>query len=124
MPQQLSQPLAPLKNRATLSSDTDMLPHTMAASTDMLMPIMASDHTTRTSGDTIHTTMFMLPHTTLLLITSMATEMLTTPLTHPMTTMLLLTTYLNLHTRDTTPVENIITMDTLMRVFSQKDTLR
>ena len=67
-----------------------MLPHTMAASTDMLMPIMASDHTTRTSGDTIHTTMFMLPHTTLLLITSMATEMLTTPLTHPMITTLLL----------------------------------
>jgi hypothetical protein len=54
----------------------------------------------------------------------MATEMFTTPLTHPMTTMLLLTTYLNPHTRDTTLVENIITMDTLMRVFSQKDTLR
>jgi hypothetical protein len=54
----------------------------------------------------------------------MATEMLTTPLTHPMITTLLLTMFQNPHTRDTTPVENIITMDTLMRVFSQKDTLR
>ena len=115
------QPLPPLKKPATPSLDTDTLPHTTAASTASLMPIMAPDHTTRTSGDMIRTTTSMPPLTMLLLITSSAMQMLTTLLTHPTTSTPLPTTLSPL-TRDITLAETTTTMATHTRVFSQKDT--